>query len=222
MGFVGERVEEKLTQQVGGNAPLETEDPLVVLVYVLLRDHIQAGVFERLVAEMVGAPVSLTNAYLGGYAVNIAERLRLLNPVSTDFALTTDEREALSDCISVASRMGSSYEVYGGVEVQSAVEAATGALDRMDQNLPLPVDASSEAEKVRIQLADLLTKARTTLLQKIAVTTESDSREGMMFADELLEKVFEAFAPERWKKELAEWESEERNGDEPATGVEGS
>jgi hypothetical protein len=207
MAFVGEEIEPKLTQQVGGNAPMETDDPLVVLLYVLLRDHITAGVFERLVAEMVAAPVSLTNAYLGGLAANIADRLRLLMPPPAGgFVLTTDEREALSDVISVASSTGASYEVYGGVEVKTAVQLATGALDRMDQELPLPVDVNSEAEKVRMQLADLLTQARTTLLQRIAISTEDKVREALMGADEELEKVFEAFAPERWKQELEEWE----------------
>lgn len=220
MAFVGEKLE--VTEQVGGQAPMQTEDPLTVLVYVLLRDHIQAGVFEKLVAEMVGAPVALTNSFLGGYATNIAERIRLLNPVSSDFTLTTDEREAFQDVISVASRAGMAYEVYGGVEVQKAVQLATDALNRMDEELPLPVDPSGDGEQVRVQLADLLTKARTTLLQRIAVTTDAGIREGLTAADEELEKIFEAFAPERWKKELAEFEREERNGDEPATGVDES
>lgn len=220
--FEGEEISPKLTNQVGGHEPLETDDPLVVLIYVLLRDHIQAGLFEKLVAEMVAAPVSLTNAVLRGYAANIADRIRLLNPPAAAFVLTTDEREAFQDVISVASRAGGPFEVYGGVEVQEAVLVATDALNRMDEELPLPVDISSEAEKVRIELADLLTTARTKLLQKVATDTREDSREGMMAADEVLEEIFNAFCPERWKRELAEFEREERNGDEPATGGDGS
>lgn len=201
-GFVGEEIPPKLTHQVGGSAPLETDDPLVVLIYLLLRDHIQAGIFERLVAEMVAAPVSLTNAFLGGYAANIAERLRLLNPPAAGFTLAADELEALQDVISVARRIGGSYECYGGVEVGEAVRLATEALDRMDEGLPLPVDDSSKAEAVRLQLAGLLATARTRLLQKISVDTREAAREGMTFADELLEGVFNDFCPERWKQEL--------------------
>lgn len=219
MAFVGEEIAPKLTQQVGGHAPMETDDPLVVLLYVLLRDHITAGVFERLVAEMVAAPVSLTNAYLGGLAANIADRLRLLMPAPADgFVLTTDEREALSDVLSVASSTGASYEVYGGVEVKVAVKLAAEALDRMDQELPPPVDERSEAEKVRLQLADLLSVARTKLLQKVAGEVDATPREALMYADELLEGVFEAFAPEHWKQELAAWEERERQGETPSTG----
>lgn len=213
MSFVGEKLE--VTEQVGGTPAVQTEDPLVVLVYVLLRDHIQAGIFERLVAEMVAAPVALTNSYLGGYAVNIAERMRLLNPVSTDFTLTTDEREALQDVISVANRAGGAYEVYGGVEVQKAVQVATDALNRMDEKLPLPVDISSEAEKVRLKLAELLVETRTRIMQRIATETDDGVRRGLTHADEELEALFEQFCPERWKQELAEFEREERNGDEP-------
>lgn len=220
MAFVGEEIEPKLTQQVGGHAPMQTDDPLVVLLYVLLRDHITAGVFERLVAEMVAAPVELTNAYLGGLAGNIAERLRLLNPPAEGFTLTTEEREAISDCISVASRMGGSYEVYGGVEIPTAVELATQALNRMDEELPLPVDVNSEAEKVRLQLADLLVQSRTRLMHRIATETDAEVRRGLTHGDEELEAIFDAFCPERWKKELAAWDAEERKGDEPATGGE--
>jgi len=117
--------------QVGGEPPLLTSDPLVVFFYVLLRDHIQAGVFERLVTEMVDAPVSLTNRFLGAYAENLAQRLRPLAEPSP-FVLTPEEAEAISNCISVAARMGSAYETYGGVQVGPAVRKANEALDRLD------------------------------------------------------------------------------------------
>jgi hypothetical protein len=219
-GFEGEEIQPRLDMQVGGHAPLETDDPLVVLVYVLLRDHIQAGVFERLVAEMVAAPVTLTNAFLGGYAVNIADRLRLLNPPAAAFALTTTEREALSDCISLASRH-SSFEVYAGIEVQPAIEVAEAALNRIDQELPLPVDPPEDPEQVRLQLADMLTKGRAELLKKVAIETREPAREVLMEADKLFQSIFEAFAPERWKQELAEWDRRHGDAPDPATGVEG-
>jgi hypothetical protein len=220
-GFEGEEIKSTLDMQVGGHAPLETDDPLVVLVYVLLRDHIQAGVFERLVAEMVAAPVALTNAFLGGYAINIAERMRLLNPPAAAFVLTTTEREAIEDCISVAGRMASSYECYGGVELPGAIQGAQDALTRMDQELPLPVDPPEDPEQVRLKLADLLVAGRTDLLKKIAIETREPAREVLMQADELLQSIFDAFCPERWKEELAEWDRRHGDTPKPATGVEG-
>ena len=67
-----------LARQVGGVAPAETSDPLVVLLYLLMRDHLGTGVIEKLVIEMGDeAPMTLTNPYLAAYAENIAERLRL-------------------------------------------------------------------------------------------------------------------------------------------------
>lgn len=69
--------------QVGGEEPHRTDDPLVVLLYLLLRDHLNAGIFERLVHEMESAAAegkegsSLTNRFLGEYAENLAERLRV-------------------------------------------------------------------------------------------------------------------------------------------------
>lgn len=205
--FVGEEVEPRLGDQVAGEPPLETDDPLIVLIYILLRDHIQPGLFERLVNEMVAAPVALTNPFLAAYAVNIAIRFRALAPLD-NFALTTTERQAIEDCISVASRMGSGYECYGGVEVKPAVEGAQAALQRMDEELALPVDpAETPPEKVRLQLADLLAKGRAELLKKVSIETREPAREVLMEADELFMSIFNAFAPERWKQELAEWDS---------------
>lgn len=66
-------------RQVGGVEPHMTHDPLVVLLYGLMRDHLAAGIFEKLVLEITEAGedgVSLTNPFLGQYAENIARRLR--------------------------------------------------------------------------------------------------------------------------------------------------
>lgn len=70
-----------LGRQVGGVAPAETTDPLVVLLYLLMRDHLGTGIIEKLVTEMGeidngSVPMTLTNPYLAAYAENIAERLR--------------------------------------------------------------------------------------------------------------------------------------------------
>lgn len=194
-----------LARQVGGVDPARTDDPLVVLLYLLLRDHLQAGIFEKLVAELVGEDgASLTNPFLAGYAENIAARLRLMAPPDR-FTLTTTEREGLSDCISLAARHAS-YEVYGGIEVQPAIQAAEHALQRMDEELPLPQD---DPDQVRLQLADMLAKGRAELLKKVAIETREPAREVLMEADRLFESIFEAFAPERWKQELDEYEAEQ-------------
>lgn len=63
------------SKQLGGVEPVVTEDPLVVLLYLLMRDHLNAGIFEKLVMEMVDKPVSLCNPYLAQYAENLARRL---------------------------------------------------------------------------------------------------------------------------------------------------
>lgn len=221
-GFVGEELAPRMEAQVAGEPPLETDDPLIVLIYILLRDHIQPGIFERLVNEMVAAPVTLTNPFLAAYAVNIAIRFRALAPLQT-FTLTTAEREGIEDCISIASRMASSYDTYGGVELPGAIEAARSALARMDEDLPLPTDETAEAEKVRLQLADLLAQGRKKLLMDmLPVETREHAREALMEADKIFEAIFEAFAPERWKQELAEWDSRHGDAPEPGTGVEES
>lgn len=66
-----------LARQVGGVAPAQTSDPLVVLLYLLMRDHLGTGIIEGLVTELGDAPMTLTNPYLAAYAENIAERLRI-------------------------------------------------------------------------------------------------------------------------------------------------
>jgi len=116
--------------QVGGVEPYSTDDPLVVLLYLLLRDHLHAGIFERLISELGDGGSSLTNPYLGQYAVNIAQRLRedRGTPIPS---LSEDEATAISDCVAVAARIGAAFEFYGGIEVHKAARKATDALDRL-------------------------------------------------------------------------------------------
>lgn len=221
------------TPQVEALPPKTTDDPLVVLLYLLLRDHIHTGVFESLVAELgQGQEASLTNPYLAAYAVGVAERLRFdgervpsgdgltigelvdgwadgtLCPAAADTitalvckkigfevtedgywpgkvlierpqppaqgavavvfpnpqsehrfpapeadyryyvpepvppsGLTPEHQTALADCISVTSRMASSYERYGGVEVGPATRLAVEALEI------LAIDHETEVEE---------------------------------------------------------------------------
>lgn len=64
---------------MGGVAPRETGDPLIVLLYLLLRDHVHPGEMEQAVLNVEkGLPSLLCNPYLAEYADNIAKRLLIL------------------------------------------------------------------------------------------------------------------------------------------------
>lgn len=52
-----------------------TADRLVSFLYDLMRDHLPAGVVERLVRE-AAAPITMTNGYLARYATDLALRLQ--------------------------------------------------------------------------------------------------------------------------------------------------
>lgn len=65
--------------QMGGESPVLTDDPLVVFLYLLLRDNIHPGDIEQRMLDLEGLeelPTILTNKYLAGYAENLATRLR--------------------------------------------------------------------------------------------------------------------------------------------------
>lgn len=65
-----------LKERSGGHT---TQTPLAVFFYLLLRDHLPAGVIERLVQEVEstppGAPTQLTNGWVGRMAEDYAARL---------------------------------------------------------------------------------------------------------------------------------------------------
>lgn len=196
-------------EQVGGVDPVKTDDPLVVLLYLLIRDHLNAGIFEKLVLEMARAEeegsVALTNPFVAGYAENVAERLRMMAP--RGFTLTTEEREGIESCIALASSIGRSYECYGGVEVPEALKAARSALDRLDEELPLPVD---DPEKVRLRAADELVRLQSELLKLQTTETSEERRSAYSKAGELVEGAFQRFAPERWVQELEKAERQRK------------
>lgn len=120
-----------VTQQVGGVPPVDTEDALVVLLYLLMRDHLNAGIFEDLTAAMVkdSPGAILTNPFLANYAENVALRLRMVTPPPR--GLTDEEQAGIEGCMSIANRLGSSYEFYGGIDVPASVTGARKALDRL-------------------------------------------------------------------------------------------
>ena len=58
---------------------VNSTEPLVSFLYILMRDHLPAGVVERIYQEHVAGTFSnskFTNGYLASYAKDLAERIR--------------------------------------------------------------------------------------------------------------------------------------------------
>lgn len=58
---------------------VHSTDPVVGFIYLLLRDHLPAGVVEGIVRDChitPGISTMFTNGYLAKYAMDIAERLK--------------------------------------------------------------------------------------------------------------------------------------------------
>lgn len=58
---------------------VDSEDPLVSFLYILLRDHLPSGVIEGIMLEHVQYGQSdshFTNGWLANYCKDLAERLR--------------------------------------------------------------------------------------------------------------------------------------------------
>ena len=53
-----------------------SNDPLVSLLYDLLRDHIQPGDMERLLHDVSSQMTYYSNGWLAQYAMNIRDRLK--------------------------------------------------------------------------------------------------------------------------------------------------
>jgi hypothetical protein len=71
---------------MGGEDPAQTNDPLVCFLYLLLREHVSPGAIEERVTEIEGGRSwELTNAYLAGYARNLAERLGRSLDISQEY-----------------------------------------------------------------------------------------------------------------------------------------
>lgn len=73
-----------IPRQMGGEPPADTQDAVVVMFYLILRQMAKPGEIEHEVAEMeasLSGPWELTNSYLAGYAKNLVDRLyQLGNP----------------------------------------------------------------------------------------------------------------------------------------------
>lgn len=72
-----------LLEQMGGEPSVSEDDPIVVLFYLLLRDHIQPGGLEQVMMDLEQIDGddtwTLFNTYLAGYGANLAARLRKLD-----------------------------------------------------------------------------------------------------------------------------------------------
>jgi len=56
---------------------VNSEDPLVSFLYILMRDHLPTGVVEGIMKDHVpDQVVKFTNGWLANYAKDIAERLK--------------------------------------------------------------------------------------------------------------------------------------------------
>lgn len=62
--------------------PIDNEDALTAFLYTLMRDHVPAGVVEKLTQEGEKAPppYAFSNAFLAQYATELARRIRFTMP----------------------------------------------------------------------------------------------------------------------------------------------
>jgi hypothetical protein len=77
---MGKYTAEQMNALAARSGNRNTTDPLVSFLYVLLRDHVPAGVVEVLVMEAsktdVNCADTLSNGWLALYAEDVVERLR--------------------------------------------------------------------------------------------------------------------------------------------------
>jgi len=71
----------KQVREVSGS--INSSDPVVALIYRLIRDHLPAGQLEQIVMDLEEAPgiteYQFTNGWLAQYAQNIVSRLQVLS-----------------------------------------------------------------------------------------------------------------------------------------------
>lgn len=95
----------------------------------------------------------------------------------------------------------------------------------IDRRLGADREKPESAEQVRLQLSDILIEGRAQVLRKLAAEEKPRVRTVLGEVDELIQAMFERFAPERWAEELAKFEEiearveEARGEDEEAVEV---
>lgn len=117
-------VEPEMVLQLGGLPPLMlsgedlTNAKLALFIYRLLRDG-NPGEVERSAIEAEASHhhthMEISNRLLFMYAENIAQRMQI--PAGPIPGLTQEVRVAIEDLLSLAGRLGRSYETYGGVDL---------------------------------------------------------------------------------------------------------
>lgn len=79
----------------------------------------------------------------------------------------------------------------------------------IERRLGAPREPIETAEQVRLKLADILIEGRAQVLRKMGVEEKPRVRAVLGEVDELIQAMFEQFAPERWAEELAKFEAAE-------------
>jgi hypothetical protein len=118
--------------QLGGSQPivpmvLRPRDNLIVFLYLLLRDELPAGRAEKIAVQVEASAgeveISLSNAFLAGYARSLAGRLREPEPKVSSEELPEASRIALRrhDAIRLIARYAGRH---GTIDVPVAISAA--------------------------------------------------------------------------------------------------
>lgn len=55
---------------------VESNDPLVGFLYLLIRDHLPTGIIESIMKDVSNMSTYFTNGWLANYSKDVAERLR--------------------------------------------------------------------------------------------------------------------------------------------------
>lgn len=81
----------------GYGQAVRTRDPLVVFLYVLMRDHLVCGDVESLVHDAAATTeTSFSNDFLAAYAYDLADRLSRADPVAALASAHARLRRALA------------------------------------------------------------------------------------------------------------------------------
>lgn len=118
-------------QERSGN--VKSDDPLVSLLYTLLRDHITPGEMEKYVREVeINPETEFTNGWLALYAVDLANRIRRAKEIHTDAqiaALPSGVYRAFGDYYLIIDEL-----YYRLIEDESDIDGDDNIRDR-----PIPV-----------------------------------------------------------------------------------
>lgn len=128
----------------------------------------------------------------------LADRLAEAHEVLREVAPHSVERRiAKGDLDQIAAKAGEAIVL--PPDLEAMIERRLGA----------PREPIETAEQVRLQLADILIEGRAQVLRKMGAEEKPRVRAVLGEVDELIQAMFEQFAPERWAEELAMFEAAE-------------